>query len=257
MGRKIKDGALFYIYEVKNNINGKTYIGQRHYFNKIKDYYYGSGVLIMKALKKYGKTNFTKTIIISGIESKNKANELEIYYIAKHKEIGKAEYNISTGGEGSTGFHHTMENKLKYSIDRRGYVWSKESREKLSKSIKGHPVSLEQREKISKANKGRPNNRKGIPLSQEHKDKIGKAHKGMKHTKETKDYISKIQMGKRMGKDNGHSKPVKCIETGEGFDCATDAVRKYGPHNLGYSGITRCCRGNRKTAYGMHWEYAN
>jgi hypothetical protein len=48
----------YYIYITTNLINGKQYIG-KHY-GLINDDYFGSGILLQKALKKYGKENFKK-----------------------------------------------------------------------------------------------------------------------------------------------------------------------------------------------------
>lgn len=54
---------MFYIYEITNNLNGKTYIGQRKCpENKLPetDKYMGSGVYLRNAKKKYGIQNFSK-----------------------------------------------------------------------------------------------------------------------------------------------------------------------------------------------------
>ena len=51
----------YYIYLTTNLINGKKYIG-KHY-GEINDSYLGSGILIKKAIKKYGSNNFTKKIL--------------------------------------------------------------------------------------------------------------------------------------------------------------------------------------------------
>ena len=50
---------MYYIYRITNNINKKTYIGQHKYSdeNNPMRYYYGSGINIQRAYKKYGKEN--------------------------------------------------------------------------------------------------------------------------------------------------------------------------------------------------------
>ena len=92
-----------YIYEIRNKVNGHTYIGQ-HTLRKGRtfetDIYYGSGVLINKAQRKYGLENFEKIIIISGSFSKEQINRFERCMIACQKICGKAEYNLAKGGDG-------------------------------------------------------------------------------------------------------------------------------------------------------------
>lgn len=48
-------------------------------------------------------------------------------------------------------------------------------------------------------------------------------------------------------------KKVRCIETGVVYDSAMDAERRTGISN---SQINQCCKGKRKTAHKMRWEYA-
>lgn len=96
MEEHIKDTHL-YIYKITNNLNGKTYIGQ-HKSNLKDDNYFGSGTVIKQAIKKYGKENFTKTIIQECL-TQEELNKAEIQWIKKEKSIGKAEYNIAGGGQ--------------------------------------------------------------------------------------------------------------------------------------------------------------
>lgn len=83
------------IYKTTNLINGKIYVGQD---SKNNPKYLGSGVIFLKAIKKYGKENFIKETI-EYVNSFDELNDKEIYWIDKYnstnKEIG---YNITSGG---------------------------------------------------------------------------------------------------------------------------------------------------------------
>ena len=51
-----------------------------------------------------------------------------------------------------------------------------------------------------------------------------------------------------------YSKPVRCIETGEIFPSAYKAECKLG---FPRGSISHCCRGERKKAGNLHWEFIN
>lgn len=84
------------IYEIKNKINGKSYIGQ-HSSDELGTYW-GSGKLIRKAIEKYGIENFERTIL-ERCSNKNELNEREKYWI-KEKDSIKNGYNLTDGGTG-------------------------------------------------------------------------------------------------------------------------------------------------------------
>lgn len=89
------------IYKTTNLINSKIYIGRDKQNNPE---YLGSGKLVCRAFKKYGKQNFKKEILEYCL-SEEQLNEKEIFWIKKlnstNKNIG---YNITIGGEGGDTF---------------------------------------------------------------------------------------------------------------------------------------------------------
>ena len=183
---------MFYIYCITNNINGKTYIGQRKCpIDKLpeEDDYMGSGELIKRAIKKYGKENFSKTILESGIETKKEVDKREIYFIAKYKKIGKAEYNVSIGGTGGNLGEEV--NKL---IKKSKQNITEETRRKMSESAKKKTFTLEHRKNIGISSIGNKS-RKGQHISDEQKKKQSEKLKGRKFTDEHKKKISESLKG--------------------------------------------------------------
>lgn len=87
-----------YIYETRNLINNKVYIGQHKSIEHDKKYY-GSGTVIKQAIAKYGINNFTN-IILDWAETKEKLDKKEKYYIKKYRLAGENMYNIAEGGYG-------------------------------------------------------------------------------------------------------------------------------------------------------------
>jgi hypothetical protein len=97
------------IYRITNNINSKTYIG-KHQTNNLDDGYMGSGKLITRAIKKYGKENFSKEILYvfdTEEEMNNKEKEIVV--------ISETTYNLCPGGQG--GFGYINENNLRTSVE--------------------------------------------------------------------------------------------------------------------------------------------
>lgn len=100
------------IYKTTNIVNNKIYIGQD---SKNNSKYIGSGHIMKRAIRKYGKNNFQKEIIDFAI-SKDELNEKEIFWIneynSRNPRIG---YNISSGGGGCLGCKPSLEtiNKMR------------------------------------------------------------------------------------------------------------------------------------------------
>lgn len=135
------------IYKVTNLINGKIYIGKQK--ENIDDYL-GSGLLINRAVGKYGRDNFKKEIIDT-VETVETLNEKEKYWINHYNStdltIG---YNIGKGGDGGDIFtNHPNKEKIRKNYSKPGNKNGMFGREHKNESIK----------KISEHKKGQ---RKGI-----------------------------------------------------------------------------------------------
>ena len=87
------------IYLITNLINGKQYIGQTTKIHLFNDYW-GSGLLIKRAINKYGKENFKKEILKDNINSKLELDIFEKQYIQQYNTLIPIGYNISIGGNG-------------------------------------------------------------------------------------------------------------------------------------------------------------
>ena len=157
---------MFYtIYMTENLINGKRYIG-KHQTQNINDNYLGSGILITKAIKKYGRENFNKTIL-HAFETEEEMNAVEKLLITE--DIIKSEdyYNISLGGNGGCIVLKKDHPLYEETLDKiRTAVRSDKNREKLRKIVTelhktkqvgmyGKKQSEHQKKTISKLMKGR------------------------------------------------------------------------------------------------------
>ena len=99
-----------YIYKITNNLNNKIYIGLKTKTVEESESYYGSGIAIKQAIKKYGKDNFTKTILERDITDHDYLQERERHYIDIYDSLNNG-YNLTKGGDGTIGHTHTEEYK--------------------------------------------------------------------------------------------------------------------------------------------------
>ena len=88
----------FLIYKITNTANSKYYIGQ-HKTKDPYDDYMGSGKLILKALKKYDLSSFTKEILFDfdNFEEMNN-KEKELVQLSNCWPLDKNSYNLQQGG---------------------------------------------------------------------------------------------------------------------------------------------------------------
>jgi len=107
--------------------------------------------------------------ILEVVSQKGSLEKAEIYWIDYYKNVLKWRLkNMTDGGDGITGWHHSKQTKSKMSRALKGRLgWNK-----------GKHLSEKHRKHISKAKKGKSNGLEGKILSKQHKKKISKAKKG-------------------------------------------------------------------------------
>jgi group I intron endonuclease len=173
------------VYLIENLINGKKYIGMD---TKNNPDYLGSGTLIKKAVKKYGKINFKKSIL-EHCSSLNELEERETWWINYFNALERKDfYNLEDNRKrGINPFANKtpeelkeISNKIKSKKrnDKIGKANSKPKPkgfgEKLSKINTGKIRSKESKLKQSGSLKGRKSPNKGNKWSEEQKKQLGK-----------------------------------------------------------------------------------
>lgn len=135
------------IYEIRNKLNGKIYVG-KHQTENINDLYYGSGKAISNAIKLHGKDNFEKTVLFV-FDTEEEMNTKEIEIITEEFVSRSDTYNLGVGGEGGAHF--------------KGKKHSEETIKQISNSVKSNGV--------------KPPSFKGKKHSEESLKKIGDANR--------------------------------------------------------------------------------
>lgn len=217
---------MYTVYQHKNKINGKIYIGitmqepeQRWRHGEG----YKSSPHFYAAIQKYGWDNFEHNILFENLtkeEACQKEQELIAKYNSMDREFG---YNSTSGGD--------------------IFTMNEETKQKISQALMGnknglgHPCSEEKKKKISEAQKGRH-------LTEEHKQKLSEAAK-KRHTpcsEQTKENIRKAS----------HKKPVYCEELNTIFESVQECSRQLG---IPATNISKLCNGRGKTLKGYHLKY--
>jgi hypothetical protein len=146
----------YIIYKITNTKNKKIYIG-KHQTENINDNYFGSGVALEKAIKKYGKDLFIKEILFI-FDNEDEMNNKEKEIVTEKFIASRYNYNMGVGGEGGSHFKgksHTKETKEKLSILAKGRKASIETKTKISEAGRKRIWSDETKQKISEKAKAR------------------------------------------------------------------------------------------------------
>ena len=220
---------MYTVYQHKNKINGKIYIGITS--QKPEDRWgsqgcnYKSSPHFYSAIQKYGWNNFEHNILFTGLTKEQaclKEQELIKEYDLMNREFG---YNSTSGGD--------------------IFVMNEETKQKISQALVGnqnnlgHSCSEEKKKKISEAQKGRE-------FTEEHKQKLSEAAKNR--------HVPCSEEKKQTLKEKSHKKPVYCEELNKVFESVQECGRQLG---IPATNITKLCNGRGKTLKGYHLRYYN
>jgi len=165
-----------YIYKITNIITNKYYIGM-HTTYDLNDDYFGSGLILKRSVKKYGKDNHVKEITHIA-STREELVHMERNIVNENLLKDPFSMNIRLGGEGGGGWtsQQQRENNKKSQETQKRLLendaeWVKRKSEKLSKSGKlayaegrntstppdwtGKKHSEESKRKISESKKGK------------------------------------------------------------------------------------------------------
>ena len=253
-----------YIYMTTNLRNNKKYVG-KHARASFDKNYYGSGIVIEKALKKHGKNNF-KIEILDWAENKQQLNKKEKYWIQYLEAIDSEEfYNISPGGDGGKVWkgEHPLKGAPKENHPRYGKKLSESSKLKISQSNTGkltgsnNPMYGDHRF----AGENNPNYGKQSTLGK-HWNWSESSKKTLSETMKTKDmskennpnydnHWNMTPTQKRLISERQKIPVVKLSLQGD-FIAEYPSLQDAGKYT---SRISACCKGNKDSYKGFKWMY--
>lgn len=147
----------------------------------------GRNVYWNRIVNKHGGFKYE---VLASWKTEQEALDHEIFLIACLKETGVRLCNLTNGGEGMAGWHHTEDHKKRMSEFQKGNTYCR-----------------------------------GRKLSKEHKELLSIVHKGVAKTQKHKENLSKSRQGLKVP---AAWIKVKCLTTEEIFDSVTEAANKTG-----------------------------
>jgi group I intron endonuclease len=263
----------FIVYAHINNENGKRYIGitSQNAERRWRDGKgYKNNIHFYRAIKKYGWNNFRHSIIAHGLLQDN-AEALEKKLIKwYHTNDLNYGYNTTIGGDGLNGYIPTEEDKQKRSLRFSGIQNPFYGKHHSEQTIKH--ISLINKVKM----KGNGNPFYGKSHSEETKEKIRIARTGKtmpdyvkkkiadSTTREKNHFYGKTHSeaqkekwsGMRAGAGNPRAKAVDEYDLNGNYLNTYQTAKEAGEKlRICNTSITRCCKGQHKTAGGFIWEY--
>lgn len=257
------------IYKIENLINGKVYIGQtiQNFKARKSDHIYElkngrkRNIKLQTAWNKYGEANFKFSII--GHYPISELDKMEIYFISKYDSF-KNGYNMTTGGnQVMHNQKHTKKTRIKISSKLKD-IWNNP---KFIKKMEKRPIYYGS-ESPHATKVICINDRKIFNSMIEAGDYYGISMKKVSSSCTNKcEYTGLEETGMKLqfayyeeGNDYSlneinhcnEKKKVKCITTGQIYNSITEAGKNTGTTP---ASISHVCKGKRKHAGGLEWEY--
>jgi group I intron endonuclease len=267
----------FGIYQIRNTVNGKVYIGStvRSFKKRWKEHKTDlnsknhHSLLLQRAWDKYGKDCFAFEILEILID-KDATIDAEQKHIDSIPE--KMRYNMCSFAGSTAGRTHSEETRIKLSIIGKGRPHTKEHSEKIAASLKGIIRPPEVISKVSSALKGRKlsekelmslvllhESNKGRVPSEEHRIKISNSLQGHFISEETRTKIGASHRGKtnspeariKIGLANkGKNRAIDLV--GQRFGWLT-VIKRAGNHRDGHAmWLCLCDCGNKKNVRSVN-----
>lgn len=229
----------YYIYITTNNINGKQYIGQHK--GQPNDNYLGSGTTIKKALKKYGKENFSKEILCY-CQTREEADEKEKFYISLFDAVNDNQfYNNAEGGQGGDGWRACHKWLTEHPEEAQKIY--QENGKRLQQWGKNHPQEFQEKV-VAPMLKGAAEWRKTHPEEvQQRMIKVNGAKQKWQQ-EHSEEYQTQVNKWRQAGSE-ANSQKILCVTTGEIFPSQCEAARTY---KIQQGNISKCLKGERKSA---------
>ena len=247
----------YVVYKHTNKINGRVYIGitcQKPEARWKDGLGYETNQYFSRAIKKYGWENFSHDILYVGLE-KEDAQAQEVKLIAFYQDSESGCYNILPGGGlGRAGIPMSDEAKEKLRIAKTGWKMTEEQRKRLSESSVGKKMSIEARQKMSENNARYWKDKK---RDSQTIDKIRQANLGRKHTPETRAKMSKSSPRELLSECKKKSVLQMDLQGNPIKQWPSMKEAEMALRGRVTGGISACCQGKFKTAFGYKWKILN
>jgi group I intron endonuclease len=239
-----KSESIAKIYIIENLINHRKYIGfttaslqsrwRKHVYSAKKSKYY-----LHRAIRKYGKENFSIAEIYSSKNVEHTLHEMEPFFI-KQFDTYENGYNMTIGGEGIIGCRSVRHPHSPETIQKMKDGWTPERRAEASKRFSE------------------------LPRTDEHNARIAAAHKGCKKSPEAIEKHRKAMTGRKLSADQiqkmrervvTEETRMKMSKAKKGQPQSSKSVEKRAAANRGQTRTPHQIEANRQTQLALHRKH--